>query len=97
MPLRVLRADIDDTGNAHLARRSLVSLEASLPADRRYSVLHAGYKAMLDHLLASRGLLARLREVQIHNEGLGDELVGYASAHTSPESYHAPLVAEFEL
>ncbi|RDD62848.1 endonuclease/exonuclease/phosphatase family protein [Ferruginivarius sediminum] len=95
MPLRVLRADVGDTGNARLATRSLISLEQEIPPDRRYSVLHAGYKAMLDHLLASRALLTHLRGVEIHNEALGDELIGYASAHKSPESYHAPLVAEF--
>jgi len=97
MPLRVLRADVDDTGNAALAMRSLVSLERSVPAERRFSVLHAGHKAMLDHLLASRALAARLREVRIDNESLGDELVAFASAHKSPESYHAPLVAAFAL
>lgn len=95
MPLRVLRADVADTGNARLSTRALVSLEQDIPPDRRYSVLHAGYKAMLDHLLASRALLGHLRGVEVHNEALGDELVGAASAHKSPESYHAPLVAEF--
>lgn len=97
VPLRVLCADVGDTGNARLATRSLVSLEHGVPAERRYSVLHAGRKAMLDHLLASRALAARLRQVEIHNAGLGDELVAAASAHASPESYHAPLVAEFGL
>lgn len=95
MPLRVLRAEIDDTGNAALARRSLISLEQSVPLERRYSVIHAGYRAMLDHLLASRTLAARLRGVEVHNEGLTDEIIAQASAHKSPESLHAPLVAEF--
>lgn len=97
MPLRVLRADMDDTGNAALARRSLISLEQSLPEDRRYSVIHAGHKAMLDHLLASRTLTARLRSVEVHNEGLTDEIIAHASAHKSAESLHAPLAAEFDL
>ncbi len=97
MPLRVLRAEIDDTGNAALARRSLISLEQSVPRERRYSVIHAGHKAMLDHLLASRTLAARLHGVEVHNEGLTDEIIAQASAHKTPESLHAPLVAEFVL
>jgi hypothetical protein len=35
--------------------------------------------------------------VDIHNEALTDELVGYAGVRHSPESYHAPLIAEFDL
>ena len=52
---------------------------------------------MLDHLLVSRRLLAHCHGVEIHNEGLEDEVVGYAVAPGSPESYHAPIVAEFDL
>lgn len=97
MPLRILCADASDTGNNRLSPRSLVSLEHELPEERRFSVVHAGRKAMLDHLLVSRGLLARVSGIEAHNEGLGDELVAAASHHRSPESYHAPLVAEFDL
>jgi len=97
MPLRTLLAGVDDTGSARLARRSLVSLEHSLPESQRYSVLHAGHPVMLDHILVSRGLMGAFRQVEIHNESLGDELVASASGGGSPESYHAPLVASFEL
>jgi hypothetical protein len=45
----------------------------------------------------SRALLGRLSRMDIHNEALSDELVGYASVSHSPESYHAPIVAEFDL
>jgi hypothetical protein len=50
---------------------------------------------MLDHILASRTLHGGFRSIEVHNETLGDELVGYAKGIRSPASYHAPLVAEF--
>jgi hypothetical protein len=39
--------------------------------------------------------MAYCRQVEVHNEALGDELVAYATVSHSPESYHAPVVAEF--
>jgi endonuclease/exonuclease/phosphatase family metal-dependent hydrolase len=95
MPLRILRGDVEDTGNGHLAYRALVPLERTLPDSQRFSVLHHGHKQMLDHILVSRTLLAYCRQVEVHNEALGDELVAYATVSHSPESYHAPVVAEF--
>lgn len=97
MPLRTIRGDVEDTGNGHLAGRGLVPLERALPSTRRYSVLHHGRKVMLDHILISRSLLAHFRHMEVHNEALGDELVAYATVSHSPESYHAPVVAAFEL
>lgn len=97
MPLRILRGDAEDTANGALAGRMLVPLERTAPEARRYSVLHGGRTSMLDHVLVSRPLLRFFRTVEIHNEALGDELVGYAAVHASPESYHAPVVAEFAL
>jgi endonuclease/exonuclease/phosphatase family metal-dependent hydrolase len=96
-PLRILRADVDDCGNAALSGHVLTPLERSLPDWRRYSVIHAGRRTMLDHILASRRLLAAFRGIEVHNEALGDELAAYASQGHSPESFHAPLVARFEL
>lgn len=97
MPLRILRADEDDTANGALAGRVLVPIERGVSESQRFSVMHAGRRMMLDHLLVSRALLARFRGVEIQNEGLEDEVIGYAVARGSPESYHAPLVAEFDL
>ncbi len=96
-PLRTIIADVEDTGNGRLTSRSLVPLEHSLPASQRYSVLHNGRRVLLDHLLVSRSLMAHYHHVEIHNEALGDELVAYATVDRSPESYHAPVVAAFEL
>jgi endonuclease/exonuclease/phosphatase family metal-dependent hydrolase len=96
-PLRTVEATVEDTGNGHLARRVLVPLERALPSSQRFSVVHHGRREMLDHILVSRALLARYRHMEVHNEALGDELVAYATVSHSPESYHAPVIAAFEL
>jgi len=96
MPLRLIRGDLEDTGNGELAGRILIPLERTLPETQRFSVLHHGHRLMLDHIMVSRALLAHYRHVEVHNEALGDELVAYATVSRSPESYHAPVVAEFQ-
>ena len=96
-PLRIVRGDLEDTGNGALAARSLVPLERALPESQRFSVLHQGRRLMLDHMLVSRSLLAFHQAIEVHNEALGDELVAYATGNQSPESFHAPLVATFRL
>ena len=72
-------------------------LERAVPESRRFTVLHAGQRLMLDHVLVSRSLMGAFRGIEIHNEALEDEVVGYALAEGSPESFHAPVVAEFDL
>ncbi|MBC7950198.1 MAG: endonuclease/exonuclease/phosphatase family protein [Rhodospirillaceae bacterium] len=94
-PVRIIRGDEEDTGNGHLAPRVLVPLERSLAESQRFSVIHHGHKVMLDHVLVSRPLLGWYRSAEIHNEALGDELVSPATIWASPDSYHAPVVAEF--
>lgn len=91
-PLRTIRADLDDTGSRDLAARALIPLERTLPESQRYSVVHGGRPQMLDHVLVSRALLGAYRGVEVHNEGLTDELTDIG-----PESHHAPLVATFDL
>jgi len=93
--LRIIRGDEEDTGNGHLAMRMLVPLERTLPENCRFSAIHHGRPVMLDHILASRSLLAWYLGAEIHNETLGDELVSPATIQGSPESYHAAMVAEF--
>ena len=95
--VRLLQAGEEDTGSGALAGRALVSLERSLPLSQRFTTRHHGRPQMVDHLLASRALMAFYRGLEIHNEALGDEVVAYAGIDRSPESFHAPLVAEFEL
>jgi endonuclease/exonuclease/phosphatase family metal-dependent hydrolase len=95
VPLRIVMGAEEDTGNGALAGRSLVLLDRAIPEDRRWSVLHHGRREMLDHILASRGLHSRFRSADVHNETLGDELIGYARHIRASASYHAPVVAEF--
>jgi endonuclease/exonuclease/phosphatase family metal-dependent hydrolase len=96
-PVRLLTAGTADTGDGRLAARSLVPLERSLPRDRRFSVVHAGRPVLLDHLLVSRPLLGSFRRLEIHAETLADDLGPEQAVAQPTESYHAPLVAEFEL
>ncbi|KIL96788.1 hypothetical protein CCC_01654 [Paramagnetospirillum magnetotacticum MS-1] len=95
--MRIIKGDDEDTGNGHLAMRMLVPLERSLPEAQRYSVIHHGRPVMLDHILVSRPLLGWYLGAEIHNETLGDELVSPALVLAPPQSYHAPVVAEFSL
>lgn len=97
IPLRILRGEEEDTGNGALAGRVLIPMERAVPDSLRFTTVHAGQKLMLDHLLASRALTAHVTGAEIHNEALEDEVAGYALVHKSPESYHAPVVAEFDL
>lgn len=94
---RIIKGAEEDTGNGRLAHRALISFERSLTSDRVFSVIHHGRAQMLDHMLVTRPLLAAFEQLEIHNETLEDELVGYAKTDRPPDSYHAPLLAEFLL
>jgi endonuclease/exonuclease/phosphatase family metal-dependent hydrolase len=96
-PLRLLCAETADTGNGELAPRSLVPLGRVLPDDRRFSVIHHGRRLMVDHVLVSRPLLAWFRGLEVHAETLDDELAPSERVERATESYHAPVVASFEL
>jgi endonuclease/exonuclease/phosphatase family metal-dependent hydrolase len=93
-PVRLAVAAGEQTGNPALASQSLIVLDRAIPADRRWSVLHWGRPEMLDHILASHSLASRLRGIEAHNEGLGDEALDVAGITGSS---HAALVAEFAL
>jgi endonuclease/exonuclease/phosphatase family metal-dependent hydrolase len=95
VPLRIVLGAEEDTGNAALSARSLVLLDRALPQDRRWSVLHHGRAQMLDHIAASRALHRHFRSIEVHNEALADEIVGYARHAQASGSYHAAVVAEF--
>jgi len=95
--LRLAVAAEEDLGASQLAMRTLVVLDRAISADRRWSVLHHGRQQMLDHILASRSLYGHFRHIEVHNEGLGDEAIGYGKGLHSAASYHAPVVAEFEM
>lgn len=97
MPLRVLRADVTDTGNADLAGHVLTPLEGFVPESRRFTVIHRGRKQVLDHLLASPALAKGHVATDILNEGLGDEWVAARAGRAPVGSFHAPVVSEVEL
>lgn len=52
---------------------------------------------MVDHLLASRSILAFYRHTEVHNERIHDESVAFGFDKKLPESDHAAVVAEFLL
>ena len=83
------------SGNADLASRSLVLLDRAIAQSRRFSVVHHGRPQMLDHMIASHALYGRFRGIEVHNEALGDEAVGYGKGVEAMGSYHAGLVATF--
>ena len=96
VPITLAVGAEENTGNPLLANRSLVVLDRAVPLDRRWSVLHHGRSQMLDHILASRALHGRFRSIEVHNEALSDELIGYARHFSASASAHAAVVAEFE-
>lgn len=93
-PLKIVIGAEEDTGNGHLANRSMVVLDRALPKDRRYSVLHHGRPQMLDHILISRALSAHFSAIEVHNETLEDEAIAGATVQHSSASHHAPVIAE---
>ena len=95
VPARIIRGDEGDVGNPMLARRMLVPVERAIAAADRHSVIHGGRAQMLDHIFASRELMAFFQSSEVHNEMLGDEALDATAFRASPESYHAPMVAKF--
>lgn len=96
-PLKILVGAEEDTGNGLLAARSLVALARSLPADRRFSILYHGRPQMVDHILVNYPALAHFRALEVHNETLGDQLVCFGRVRHEAGSFHAPVIAEFDL
>ncbi|MBA5778543.1 endonuclease/exonuclease/phosphatase family protein [Stappia sp. F7233] len=92
--LRIVAADPEETGNPALRARRMEILDRSIPDADRHSVLHHGRGRMLDHLIASPALAARLREIKVMNAGLRDEADEKGGTQGS---FHAPLIAEFDL
>lgn len=95
--IECIRGEVEDTENPALGGRVMVPCELSVPEPARFSLIHHGRGVMLDHVLASRGLLRFYRGTEIHNELLHDESVAFATDIRFPESDHAPVIAEFAL
>jgi predicted extracellular nuclease len=94
VPLRILRAEHGDVGNAALLSRALSPVEDVIPEARRFTVLHHGRRLMLDHLLVSAKLRTYLTYAESLNENLLDE-VDTVEQCAVGGSFHAPLLAEF--
>jgi endonuclease/exonuclease/phosphatase family metal-dependent hydrolase len=97
VPVATIRADVEDTGNPALASRVLATLDTAIPEAERYTVIHGGRRAMLDHVLASPVLASALSGIEAHNALLGDELIAYLMDVHAPGSFHAPVLAAFDL
>jgi endonuclease/exonuclease/phosphatase family metal-dependent hydrolase len=96
VPLRILRAEPGDVGNATISSRALFPVEDLIPPAQRFTVLHHGRRLMLDHLLVSAKLRTYLTRAESLNQGLADE--AESSEHDAVGgSFHAPLLAEFVL
>lgn len=93
-PARIIRGDEDDTGSGDFTPRMLIASERSLPQSQRFSVIHRGQGHMIDHIFLCQGLMGWLHHVECHNEALHDEVGSPAAVPNSPQSYHAPLVAQ---
>ncbi len=97
VPVEAIAGRVENTGNAALRRRVLLSVEATIPEPARFTFIHQGQKRLLDHILISQALLPAYRHAEIHNEALHDESIAFAFEELFPEPDHAPFVAEFEL
>ena len=95
--VEILRADTDNTGNPKLAGRVLALLQAAGEPRSNVSMLYHGRGIKPDHILVSRPLLGWYRGIEVHNELLHDEAVSMATGAPSAESWHAPVVASFEI
>ena len=93
-PSRLLQATLEDSGNPALAGRVLEPLELRLPEERRFTVIHAGHRRMLDHILCSKALADTCSGIEADNATLPDETL---MADDDPHSNHAPLVAAFDV
>ncbi len=96
VPVRIVRGDPEDTGNATLAERALVALAEGADGSA-FTVVHGERRVMLDHILVSRQLALACRKIAIDNAALLDETEPAWVSALRPGSYHAPVVAEFEL
>lgn len=97
VPLQAICGQVEDTGNPAHGPRVMVACENQVAESARYSLFHLGQGEMIDHVLASRALLATLDHTELHNEYLPDESGAFRTDVKFPESDHAPVVAQFTL
>jgi endonuclease/exonuclease/phosphatase family metal-dependent hydrolase len=101
LPLRIVMGpreedEAESETGIELGRFRLHALERTVPEEARYSVLHAGRRAMLDHVLVSAALKRVHRSSRIDNRDLPDEVTA-PGLESFPGSFHAPVAVEFDL
>jgi endonuclease/exonuclease/phosphatase family metal-dependent hydrolase len=76
---------------------SLLDCTTRVPAERRYSAIHAGARIQIDHVLASQPLYAQLTAARFVNEALREHVVRPDGEELPTiDSDHAPVVVRFE-
>lgn len=94
--LRVVAGDRPEGLKRGWAAGALHHASMLVPADQRWSSMFRGRKELLDHILLSDKLRARLCDARLYNDALypARETLGEA-ASLAPDSDHAPFVVEF--
>jgi endonuclease/exonuclease/phosphatase family metal-dependent hydrolase len=97
IPVETIVGRVENTANPELGFRTLLPCSNSIPKESRYTHLHEGHGNLLDHMVISRAMMAKYISAEIHNEGLHDESISFATDKKYPESDHAPFVVEFAI
>ncbi|NUP05912.1 MAG: hypothetical protein HOW73_07630 [Polyangiaceae bacterium] len=92
IPTRIVRGAFQYVEPA----RALRSCADLVPSERRFSILHAGARDLIDHIFVSSALAEHLRGCTILNETLRDHGPYVPDGPIAPDSDHAPVVAWFE-
>jgi endonuclease/exonuclease/phosphatase family metal-dependent hydrolase len=93
MPVRLIEAAPEDTGNPALAGRRMVLLgEEDATPDGAHTMLHAGRRLRPDHILVSPALALHHQATWVLNEDLPDD-----TGPARPQSVHGAVVAGFDL
>jgi endonuclease/exonuclease/phosphatase family metal-dependent hydrolase len=93
VPARLLAGGPEEDA-AEISPRKLIPLTARVAKERRFSVVHAKRRILLDHVLVSEKLAACCKTVAILNEDVRDEVT---AKEPILGSLHAPIVASFDL
>jgi endonuclease/exonuclease/phosphatase family metal-dependent hydrolase len=91
LPVRIVRGAMRDVDPGLV----LTGAADRVPPDRRFSVMHGGRRDLIDHILCSASLAARLGGAAILNEALRDHGPPMPDAPPAPDSDHALVVAWF--
>ncbi|MGE5540255.1 MAG: endonuclease/exonuclease/phosphatase family protein [Gemmatimonas sp.] len=97
-PVEVILGRDDSIGTraGSVASGILVPAERAVAAERRHTIIHAGRRQTLDHVLVSPALMAAQSGAEVLNDSLMDE-AEIGEENPPAQSLHAPIVAEFAL